>query len=139
MLEVLPIQSKDEQALICKQCGVPFDVDLMAYKAISDGVIIGVCQFTMNAEGGHVKNLAAISGADITPQARAEAIFVMGRATLNFIDLCGVHTACFEDKSFTDEAMISAIGFKKDELGVWRMDLTDFFKHPCQHGKAEPS
>jgi len=136
MLEVLPIQSKEQQELICKHCGIPFDTDLMAYQAISDGIIVGICQFTMNAGGGHIKNLAVITGADITPQARAEALFVMGRATLNFIDLCGVHTAYFEDKSFPDDAMISAIGFKKNDTGVWHMDLTDFFKHPCQHDKA---
>ena len=135
MLEVLPIQTKVEQETICKSCGVPYDADLMAYKAISDGVIVGVCQFTMNGNGGHIKNLAAITGDDISPQARAEALFVMGRATLNFIDLCGVHIAYFEDKSFPDDAMISAIGFKKDASGVWCMDLTDFFKHPCQHDK----
>lgn len=133
MLEVLPIQTKTEQSTICKYCGVPYDQDLMAYKAISDGVIVGVCQFTMNELGGHIKNLATIQGNDITPQARAEALFVMGRATLNFIDLCGVHIAYFEDADFSEDAMISAIGFKKNEQGVWQMDLTDFFKHPCRH------
>ena len=136
MLEVLPIQSKTEQETICKYCGVPYDVDLMAYKAISDGVIVGVCQFTMNETGGHIKNLSAITGDDITSQARAEALFVMGRATLNFIDLCVVHIAYFEDASFPDNAMISAIGFKKNTEDVWCMDLTDFFKHPCQHDKS---
>lgn len=133
MLEVLPIQSKAEQETVCKYCGADYNVDLMAYKAVSDGVIIGVCQFTMQSDGGHVKSLAAVEGTDVTSQARAEALFVMGRATLNFIDLCGVHTAYFEDDSFSDHAMISAIGFKRNEAGVWHMDLTDFFKHPCQH------
>lgn len=133
MLEVLPIQTKTEQETICKYCGVAFDQELMAYKAISDGVVVGVCQFTMNQTGGHILNLAVIQGSDITQKARAEALFVMGRATLNFIDLCGVHIAYFEDTTFPDEAMISAIGFKKNENGVWCMDLTDFFKHPCQH------
>lgn len=137
MLEVLPIQSKTEQETICKYCGVPFDIDLMAYKAISDGVIVGVCQFTMNADGGFIKHLAAVAGNDISPSARAEALFVMGRATLNFIDLCGVHVAYFADDSFTDSAMISAIGFKRDPSNKWRMDLTDFFKHPCQHDNVD--
>lgn len=65
---------------------------------------------------------------------RAEAIFVMGRAALNFIDLCGVHAAYFIDEHFTDEAMIRAIGFRRGDDGVWFMDLTDFFtSSPCQH------
>ena len=65
---------------------------------------------------------------------RIESLFVMGRATLNFIDLCGVHVAYFEDESFESEGMIKSIGFTKQEDGRWFVDLTDFFVEPCQHG-----
>lgn len=133
MLEVLPIQSKTEQEAMCARCGMPFSADDMAYKAMIDGELMGVCQFTMNQTGGHIHTLGIVKDADILPKDRAEALFVMGRATLNFIDLCGVHTAYFDDKTFTDEAMVKAIGFKKNDEGRWWMNLTDFFLHPCQH------
>lgn len=133
MLEVLPIQSKTEQEAMCARCGMPFSADDMAYKALIDGELMGVCQFSMNQNGGHIHTLGIVKDAAILPKDRAEALFVMGRATLNFIDLCGVHTAYFEDEMFTDEAMIKAIGFKKNDDGSWWMDLTDFFLHPCQH------
>lgn len=133
MLEVLPIQSKTEQEAMCARCGMPFSADDMAYKAMIDGELMGVCQFTMNQNGGHIHTLGIVKDTDILPKDRAEALFVMGRATLNFIDLCGVHTAYFEDDTFTDDAMVKAIGFKKNEDGIWWMDLTDFFLHPCQH------
>ncbi len=133
MLEVLPIQDKNEQALICAKCQTPFDADLLAYKAIIDGILVGMCQFSMNDQGGFIHHLSLVKDQVLLPKDRAEALFVMGRATLNFIDLCGVHSAFFKDTSFTDEAMIKAIGFKKTNDGDWWMDLTDFFLHPCQH------
>jgi hypothetical protein len=137
MLKVLPIQTKSEQEALCIRCAVPFHVDLMAYGASIDGRDVGICQFTMNASGGYLYHLALVKDADISTQDQTEALFVLGRATLNFIDLCGVHKAYFEDRSFLDETMIRAIGFRRDGDGRWFMDLTDFFKSPCQHDKHE--
>ena len=37
MLQVLPIQTKEEQAAICEKCGVTFKTDCMAYHALVDG------------------------------------------------------------------------------------------------------
>ena len=91
MLKVLPIQTKAEQESICKQCNVEFCPDLLAYSATVDGELRGVSQFKLTAEGGLVFDIAQIP--DIYD---FEALFVLGRATLNFIDLCGVHTAFFD-------------------------------------------
>ena len=134
MLEVLPIQTKAEQEAICALCGVAYKVDCMAYHALVDGNLTAVCQFTMDENGGHIHDLAMVQNAAFTDRDRVESLFVMGRATLNFIDLCGVHKAYFEDKSFEGEGMIKSIGFTKDEDGRWFVDLTDFFVEPCQHG-----
>lgn len=134
MLQVLPIQTKEEQAAICEKCGVTFKTDCMAYHALVDGELTAVCQFTMDSEGGHIHDLSLVSGKVFTDKDRIESLFVMGRATLNFIDLCGVHTAYFEDTSFEGEGMIKSIGFTKTDDGKWFVDLTDFFVEPCQHG-----
>ncbi len=134
MLEVLPIQTKAEQEAICALCGVAYKVDCMAYHALVDGNLTAVCQFTMDERGGHIHDLAMVQNAAFTDRDRVESLFVMGRATLNFIDLCGVHKAYFEDKSFEGEGMIKSIGFTKDEDDRWFVDLTDFFVEPCQHG-----
>ena len=134
MLQVLPIQTKEEQAAICERCGVVFKTDCMAYHALVDGELTAVCQFTMDSEGGHIHDLALVKNRVFTDKDRIESLFVMGRATLNFIDLCGVHTAYFEDASFEGEGMIKSIGFTKTENGRWFVDLTDFFVEPCQHG-----
>ena len=106
----------------------------MAYRASVDGVITAVCQFSMNAEGGHIHDLAMLRDMEFSDRDRIESLFVMGRAAMNFIDLCGVHKAYFEDTTFEPESMIKSIGFEKLEDGRWFVDLTDFFVEPCQHG-----
>ena len=127
MLEVLPIQSKEEQAEICALCNVPFRVEMLAYRALSEGKLCGVCQFTMNAEGGRIVDFAAAPDAY-----EFEPMFVMGRAALNFIDLCGIHRAFF-DAECDNETLIRAIGFRKNDSGRYEIDLTDFFTEPCKH------
>ncbi|MBR7151900.1 MAG: hypothetical protein IKD02_06165 [Clostridia bacterium] len=129
MLEVLPIQSKQEQEALCARCGIPFDPSLLAYRALVDGELRGVCQFTMNADGGRILGFAAVP-----EKYEFEPMFVMGRAALNFIDLCGVHRAYF-DAPCDNEILIKAIGFSKNAEGRYEMDLTNFFQEPCQHGK----
>lgn len=134
MLEVLPIQTKTEQAAICARAGVVFKENDMAYRALVDGELTAVCQFSMDSEGGHIHDLAMVKDRAFSDRDRIESLFVMGRAAMNFIDLCGVHKAYFEDANFEGEGMIKSIGFGKLEDGRWFVDLTDFFVEPCQHG-----
>lgn len=129
MLEVLPIQTKAEQEALCARCGVPFKTEMLAYQALVDGDLRGICQFTMGPEGGRIVDFASLG----TPE--FEPLFVMGRAALNFIDLCGVHRAFF-DAEFENETLIKTVGFERNAQGRWEMDLTDFFKEPCKHSKA---
>ena len=134
MLEILPIQTKPEQEALCARAGIPYRVDAMAYRSSVDGEITAVCQFSMDAEGGHIHDLAMVTDREFSDRDRIESLFVMGRAAMNFIDLCGVHKAYFEDTAFEPEGMIKSIGFEKREDGRWFVDLTDFFVEPCQHG-----
>ena len=131
MLKVLPIQSKSEQEDICRKCGVAFDPDLLAYSAEMDGKLAGVCQFRLTAEGGVINTFAAAKNyeGDLF-----EPLFVMGRGTLNFIDLCGVHNAFF-DADFADEGIIRAIGFTKNDSGRYEVNLIGFFDEPCKKNK----
>ena len=127
MLEVLPIQDKKEQEALCARCQITYRPEMLAYQALVEGELRGICQFTMNADGGKIVDFAHIpNGYEFEP------MFVMGRAALNFIDLCGVHRAYF-DAEYDNETLIKAIGFTKNADGRYEMDLTDFFKEPCQH------
>ena len=129
MLEVLPIQNKQEQEALCARCNIPYRAEMLAYQALVEKELRGICQFTMNADGGKIVDFAHVP--DLY---EFEPMFVMGRAALNFIDLCGVHRAFF-DAEYDNETLIKAIGFSKNAEGRYEMDLTDFFKEPCKHSK----
>lgn len=132
MLKVFPIQDKNEQAALCERCGVTYNAELLAYQATVDDEFVGICQFKLQSEGGILYDLAPLNG----DNQDFEAIFVLGRAALNFIDLCGVHQAYFDgDVSVPGETLLRAIGFRPDESqnGRLGMDLTDFFTSPCKH------
>lgn len=136
MLKVLPIQSKTEQEAICLRCGVKYDADLLAYSATINDRLVGVCQFKVTDRGGIIKDISSVLESENEAEEK-EALFVLGRATLNFIDLTGMHKAYFE--ADCDEALIRRIGFKKvkNEKGdeIYFADLTNFFCEPCKQGK----
>ena len=124
MIKVLPIQSKLTQEEICSKCGVKYDADLLAYAVYNEEVLAGVCQFKLTDKGGIVTDIAPT-----LDHCDNEALFVMGRGALNFIDLCGVHFAVFTGKC--DEMLLRKIGFKQDEEGSWSVDLHGFFTDHC--------
>ncbi len=128
MLEIYPVQTKKEQEIICRMCDQEYDPDAMCYAAYTDGVLAGACQFTIHEKSGYI--LSIKESGEVND---SDALFIMGRATLNFIDLCGVHSAYFKGE-VKDEQLIKRIGFRKNEDGNWFMDLTGFFEAPCQHG-----
>ena len=124
ILSVLPIQTKEEQAAACALCGCEYDIDLLAYKLMDGEETVGVCQFKMTPEGGSVKNLKCTG--DVF-----EHLFMLGRGTLNFMDLCGARYAFLDDPT-VDSVIAKAIGFEMAD-GRYVMDLKDFFISPCCH------
>ena len=130
MLKVLPVQSKEEQKELCALCNIEYKPDMLAYAATVDGEFCGLSQFKLSDKGGIVCDIA-----NTTNKFDRQAIFVLGRATLNFIDLCGVHFATFvgNTSESIDDTLIRQIGFKKNNDGVYEVDLNGFFDHPCQH------
>lgn len=125
MLKVLPIQSKLKQEEICVKCGVEYNPDLLAYAAYVDDELAGVCQFKLTDKGGLMYDIAPVLGSE-----NREALFVMGRGALNFIDLCGVHSATYVG-TVSDEPLLLQIGFKKNSDGVFEINLEGFFTDHC--------
>lgn len=121
MLKVLPIQSKLLQEEICVHCNVTYNPDLLAYAAYDDDRLLGVCQFGLSAEGGILHDIAPADGTN-----NFEGLFIMGRGTLNFIDLCGVREAYYRGTS-ANERLLAAIGFTKNEQGEYYVNLDGFF------------
>ena len=133
MLKIFPIQDKNEQERACLRCRISYEADAMAYQATVDEQLVGICQFAIHPDGGILLDLAPLPDRE----ADHEALFLMARAALNFIDLCGVHRAFFDgDPSLAGDSLLHAIGFRHpDDASDTRltMDLTDFFSAPCQH------
>ena len=131
MLKVLPIQSKEAQMAASKKCNIEYREDALAYEATVNDEFVGMCQFKTTAHGGEIYDIATEVG-----KSDFEALFVMGRAALNFIDLCGIHYARYVGES-VDATLLRAIGFVENEKGEFEIDLTDFFNHPCKCHKNE--
>ena len=129
MLKVLPVQTKIEQEELCLRCGAIYNPDLLAYAATVDGRLAGICQFKLTPEGGILYDLAPARDFE-----NFEAMFVMGRGTLNFIDLCGVHRAYF-DGDMPNGTLLRAIGFTQNEEGRYEINLEGFFTDHCSHHK----
>ena len=138
MLKVLPVQSKAQQEELCKKCNIRYNPDLLAYAATVEDELVGICQFKLTDKGGVLYDLAKVCDRPVSADKQArqasdfEAMFVMGRGTLNFIDLCGVHTATYVGKD-PDEGLLRAIGFSKDDSGIWAIDLEGFFTDHCHN------
>ena len=128
MLKVFPIPDKAQQEALCARCAIPFEADLLAYQATVEDVFVGMCQFKLTDKGGEIYDIVELEG-----HRDFEAMFVMGRAALNFIDLCGVHYAYVASEGL-DESLLRAIGFKKNAEGIYEVDLEGFFDEPCAHG-----
>lgn len=129
MLIVKPILKKEKQAEICAACGAEFDADLLACSAYEGEDLIGFCQFALSGGTAIVTDLRPKIGVD-----DFEAMFILARGTLNYIDLCGIHKAhCLPTAG--DLSLIRAIGFKETEPNRFTMDLTDEFNGKCSHCK----
>lgn len=123
MIKVEAIQNKAEQERICKIYDVAYDADLLAYAVYSGESLCGIIQFTIRGGAGRLYDIA---GSD------SEALFIAGRAALNFIDLCGIKDAYCET-ALPDSKLIRRIGFRENEEGRLYMNLKGFFEAPCEH------
>ena len=135
MLEILPIQNKNEQKKICELLGVEYLHDMLAYSARYDGHLCGICQFKMTNRGG---SLFTLDCTETLPKEITEfqVLFTLGRSALNFIDLCGVHKA-FYDGKVNDDKLLCEIGFSKNENGEYFINLEGFFTSPCKCGASK--
>ena len=124
MFKISPIQSPDMQAKCAECCNSKYREGAFAYSMndASTGELMGFSQFEITTNGGRILDLrpAKAYGEDY------EAMFILGRATMNFIDMCGAHTlSATEDAA--DNTLLRAIGLKPQGDGTFYCDMTGFF------------
>ena len=126
MLTVKPIQEKSEQKLLCALCGAPYREEYFMYGAKVDEKCVGVCQFIIRGNYGYISEFSKAEGTD-----DGEAMFILGRATLNFLDIAGAHEVFFEGEP---TPLVQAVGFKEKD-GKYYINLNGFFNNPCKNKK----
>ena len=122
MLRIIPIQTKDEQKDLMALCSIPYREEALAYAAYVEDTLVGGAQFTLS--GGVCRLLDIRSPEGISDE---EALFIMGRGLLNFVDLCGIHDAYAENRGNMNEKLLARIGFWYNEEGALYMNLRGFF------------
>lgn len=128
MFEIKPIENKAEQKEKCLLCNALYYEEDMAYGADSDGKFAAMSQFRLLSDRGRINTLKQIPG-----ESDFELMFILGRATMNFIDLCGVHI-CEASPDSSDTSLLRALGFKEQPNGNYIADMTDMFSG-CKNKK----
>ena len=123
MFKISPIQSVDEQIACANDCNTSYKEGAFAYsmRDSESGKLMGFSQFEINEGGGLLLDLRPAIGYD-----DYEAMFILGRATMNFIDLCGTHTLSATADS-ADISLLRAIGLRPTDHGAYFCDMTGFF------------
>ena len=131
MFKITPIQEKSRQKEICELCKAEFRPDAFAYQMfdIDSGEIMGMSQFEIG-ESGYIYDIKEAPCHD-----DFEAMFILARQTMNFIDLCGAHV-CRAAIDASNDRLITAIGFKKID-GEYFCNMTGMFDGNCSGHKVE--
>ncbi len=126
MFKITPVQDKAQQMEIAKLCARTFRPDALAYQMfdIESGELMGFAQFDIS-ECGYIYDLCEPDG-----HSDFEAMFILGRQTMNFIDSCGAHI-CRAYKNSADSKLLHAIGFRKSENDDYFTDMTGMFDGHC--------
>lgn len=128
MFKISPIQDLSLQKKYAEDCGTTFCPGFFAYSMIDQetGELMGFSQFEISGEHGYIRDLRPRLG-----YSDFEAMFILGRATMNFIDLCGVHK-CRAALDAGEERLIRSIGFKLFESdNIYLADMTGMFDGHC--------
>ena len=127
MFKITPINDKSIQKEYAIACGAEYIENFFAYSMIDceSGELMGFSQFEINENGGFISDLRIKIG--LTDD---EAMFILGRATMNFIDLCGKHV-CYAKKDAGDGNLLRAIGFKTEENNLLFCDMSGMFDGKC--------
>ncbi len=131
MFKISPIQSPDEQQMCAEICGVQYLEGYFAYsmRDAQSGDLMGFSQFEIGAEVGHISHITLVPGLE-----DFEALFILGRATMSFIDQCGAHKATASPEAIDRKFLIS-LGFKEASDGRYFADMTHFFDGSCHERK----
>ena len=134
MFKIFPIQDEETKNTYAAACGTEARADAFAY-GMADAeslAIMGFSQFDLDGSGSTLYDLKEKIG-----QSDFEAIFILGRATLEFLERCGAEE-CFALSSAADATLLRAIGLRTEEEGGLRGRILGMFDGHCEgHSEDE--
>ena len=129
MFKITPVQDKDTAINYLKNCSAELFEGAFIY-AMTDcdsGNIMGISQFEILDDCGYIYDLKEANGLN-----DFEAMFILGRQTMNFINACGMEI-CKIAKNAGDETLIKSIGFK-DIGSCYECNTSGMFDGSCCGG-----
>ena len=128
MFKIEPIQDKTRQKEICEACGAVFRESFFAYIMYDCDTLdlMGMSQFEIGSEG-FIADLREVVGRN-----DSEAMFILGRQTMNFIESCGAEI-CYAAKDAGDPTLLSSIGFKETVGDKLFCNMIGMFDGNCGH------
>ena len=128
MFKISPVQNKETETAYLNAIGLPRDECAFTYAMtdVESGDLMAIARFDILGNEGFISRLAEAPGRN-----DYEAMFILARQTMNFIDTCGAHL-CRADEGTAEDGFLRAIGFKKDDQGYF-CDMTGMFSGNCGH------
>lgn len=130
MLIIKPIQDKKYQEQVCASCGFNFNPSLFAYSEKENDKLIAGCQFDILGKESVITDFGMVNSLpdDI------EALIILGRAVMNFLELSGAETCIFDTSSNNNDNYAKALGFKLLNE-KYQIKLKGLFDSKCSHCK----
>ncbi len=126
MFKITPAASEEERRSAAHICGIPLHDGSFMYRMVdgTDGHLMGLSQFEISHGFGTLTHLAEVPGANDD-----EAMFILGRATMSFVESCGI-TTLYAALDAAPAQRLRALGFKESDRG-YVTDLSGMFHGHC--------
>ncbi len=116
MVEIFPLQTKEEKLSACEALGAEYIDGAFVYATFDGGNVMAVCQFTLRDDSGEILSLSAKC------ENEYDTLLLLLRSTLSFIELCGRSRATIASAN-TDADLIKEVGFSSSENGTSNIEL----------------
>ena len=122
MFKITPISDPKLQSLYAEKCGTVAREGLFAYSMIDveSGELMAISQFEIGKGVGIIYDLREVNGLN-----DFEAMFILGRQTMNFIESCGAKF-CEASADAAEEKFLRALGFAPAD-DKFACDMTGMF------------
>ncbi len=132
MFKIFPIQDENTKKTYADACGAKAIAGAFSYGMMDaeSHAIMGFSQFDLDGDSATLYDLKEKTG-----QSDFEAIFILGRATLEFMERCGAED-CKAPLTAADETLLRSIGLRAEWEGGLKGRIAGMFDGHCEgHAK----